>query len=39
MRLNIPAGTAVHVRTARDIELVELAGHRRVFGGRVMSDL
>jgi urease subunit beta len=43
MRLNIPAGTAVRFEPgqARDIELVELAGHRRVFGfaGRVMGDL
>jgi urease subunit beta len=43
MRLNIPAGTAVRFEPgqARDVELVELAGLRRVFGfaGRVMGDL
>jgi urease subunit beta len=43
MRLNIPAGTAVRFEPgqSRDVELVELAGHRRVFGfaGRVMGDL
>jgi len=43
MRLNIPAGTAVRFEPgqARDVELVELAGNRRVFGfaGRVMGDL
>ena len=43
MRLNIPAGTAVRFEPGqtRDVELVELAGLRRVFGvaGRVMGDL
>ncbi|TLX55317.1 urease subunit beta [Stutzerimonas nosocomialis] len=43
MRLNIPAGTAVRFEPgqSRDVELVELAGNRRVFGfaGRVMGDL
>lgn len=43
MRLNIPAGTAVRFEPgqSRDVELVELAGLRRVFGfaGRVMGDL
>ena len=43
MRLNIPAGTAVRFEPgqSRDVELVELAGRRRVFGfaGRVMGDL
>ena len=43
MRLNIPAGTAVRFEPgqARDVELVELAGLRRVFGfaGRVMGEL
>ena len=43
MRLNIPAGTAVRVEPGqtREVELVELAGLRRVFGfaGRVMGDL
>ncbi|GLK91757.1 urease subunit beta [Pseudomonas turukhanskensis] len=43
MRLNIPAGTAVRFEPgqSRDVELVELAGGRRVFGfaGRVMGDL
>lgn len=43
MRLNIPAGTAVRFEPgqSRDVELVELAGARRVFGfaGRVMGDL
>ncbi len=43
MRLNIPAGTAVRFEPGqtRDIELVDLAGLRRVFGfaGRVMGDL
>ncbi|MEK1939865.1 MAG: urease subunit beta [Pseudomonas sp.] len=43
MRLNIPAGTAVRFEPgqSRDVELVELVGHRRVFGfaGRVMGDL
>ena len=43
MRLNIPAGTAVRFEPgqSREIELVELSGHRRVFGfaGRVMGDL
>ncbi len=43
MRLNIPAGTAVRFEPgqSRDVELVDLAGARRVFGfaGRVMGDL
>ncbi|MCQ4252050.1 urease subunit beta [Pseudomonas stutzeri] len=43
MRLNIPAGTAVRFEPgqSRDVELVELAGDRRVFGfaGRVMGKL
>ena len=43
MRLNIPAGTAVRFEPGqrREVELVELAGQRRVFGfaGRVMGDL
>ncbi|VVO01858.1 urease subunit beta [Pseudomonas fluorescens] len=43
MRLNIPAGTATRFEPGqtRDIELVDLAGLRRVFGfaGRVMGDL
>ena len=43
MRLNIAAGTAVRFEPgqSRQVELVELAGKRRVFGfaGRVMGDL
>ena len=43
MRLNIPAGTAVRFEPgqSREVELVELAGARRVFGfaGRVMGNL
>ncbi|BAN50848.1 urease subunit beta [Metapseudomonas resinovorans] len=43
MRLNIPAGTAVRFEPgqSREVELVELAGKRRVFGfaGRVMGEL
>ena len=43
MRLNIPAGTAVRFEPgqSREVELVELAGDRRVFGfaGRVMGEL
>ncbi|WP_324731917.1 urease subunit beta [Pseudomonas paeninsulae] len=43
MRLNIPAGTAVRFEPgqSRDVELVDLAGDRRVFGfaGRVMGKL
>jgi urease subunit beta len=43
MRLNIPAGTAVRFEPGqtRDVELVDLAGDRRVFGfaGRVMGAL
>lgn len=43
MRLNIPAGTAVRFEPgqSREVELVELAGERRVFGfaGRVMGSL
>jgi len=43
MRLNIPAGTAVRFEPgqSREVELVELAGNRRVFGfaGRVMGNI
>ena len=43
MRLNIPAGTAVRFEPGqtREVELLELAGDRRVFGfaGRVMGGL
>ena len=43
MRLNIPAGTAVRFEPgqSREVELVELAGARRVFGfaGGVMGVL
>jgi urease subunit beta len=43
MRLNIPAGTAVRFEPgqSREVELVDLAGQRRVFGcaGRIMGDL
>ena len=43
MRLNIPAGTAVRFEPgqSREVELVELAGLRRVFGfaGRIMGNL
>jgi urease subunit beta len=43
MRLNIAAGTAVRFEPgqSREVELVELAGKRRVFGfaGRVMGEL
>lgn len=43
MRLNIPAGTAVRFEPgqSREVELVDLAGKRRVFdfAGRVMGDL
>lgn len=43
MRLNIAAGTAVRFEPgqSRAVELVELAGLRRVYGfaGRVMGDL
>ena len=43
MRLNIPAGTAIRFEPgqSREVELVELAGARRVFGfaGRVMGEL
>ena len=43
MRLNIPAGTAVRFEPgqSREVELVELAGERRVFGfaGRIMGAL
>ncbi|MBI1175705.1 MAG: urease subunit beta [Sideroxydans sp.] len=43
MRLNIAAGTAVRFEPGqvRTIELVELAGGRRIYGfqGRVMGDL
>jgi urease subunit beta len=42
-RLNIPAGTAVRFEPgqSREVELVALAGARRVFGfrGDVMGDL
>ena len=43
MRLNIAAGTAVRFEPgqSREVELVELAGSRRVFGfaGRIMGAL
>jgi urease subunit beta len=43
MRLNIAAGTAVRFEPgqSRQVELVDLAGERRVFGfaGRIMGDL
>ncbi|MGC5699793.1 urease subunit beta [Pseudomonas sp. NFXW11] len=43
MRLNIAAGTAVRFEPGqtREVQLVELAGQRRVFGfaGRIMGDL
>ncbi|TWI58350.1 urease subunit beta [Pseudomonas duriflava] len=43
MRLNIPAGTAVRFEPgqSRDVQLVELAGERTVYGfaGRVMGRL
>ncbi|MDG9926016.1 MULTISPECIES: urease subunit beta [unclassified Pseudomonas] len=43
MRLNIPAGTAVRFEPgqSREVELVELAGGRSVYGfaGRVMGKL
>ncbi|WP_426150342.1 urease subunit beta [Pseudomonas sp. DC3000-4b1] len=43
MRLNIPAGTAVRFEPgqSREVELVELAGLRRVYGfaARVMGNL
>ncbi|WP_017937077.1 urease subunit beta [Zestomonas thermotolerans] len=43
MRLNIPAGTAVRFEPgqSREVELVEIAGLRRVYGfaGRVMGEL
>jgi urease subunit beta len=43
MRLNIPAGTAVRFEPgqSRDVELVDYAGARRVFGfnGKIMGDL
>ena len=43
MRLNIPSGTAVRFEPgqSREVELVDLAGQRRVFGfaGRVMGEL
>ncbi|MBA1273461.1 urease subunit beta [Stutzerimonas azotifigens] len=43
MRLNIPAGTAVRFEPgqSRDVELVDLAGTRTVYGfaGRVMGKL
>ena len=43
MRLNIAAGTAVRFEPgqSREVELVDLAGQRRVFGfaGRVMGEL
>ena len=43
MRLDIAAGTAVRFEPgqSREVELVDLAGHRRVFGfaGRIMGNL
>jgi urease subunit gamma/beta len=43
MRLNIPAGTAVRFEPGqtREVELVDYAGARRVFGfnGKIMGDL
>ena len=43
MRLNIPAGTAVRFEPgqSREVELVELAGERKVYGfaGRLMGAL
>lgn len=43
MRLNIPAGTAVRFEPgqSREVELVELAGAKKVYGfaGRVMGAL
>ena len=43
MRLNIASGTAVRFEPgqSRDVELVDLAGERRVFGfaGRIMGAL
>ena len=41
MRLNIPAGTKGRLPREERVELVELAGLRRVFGfaGRVMGNL
>ena len=43
MRLNIPAGTAVRFEPgqSRDVELVDLAGDRKVYGfaGRVMGAI
>ena len=43
MRLNIPAGTAVRFEPgqSRDVELVDLAGERKVYGfaGRVMGAI
>jgi urease subunit beta len=43
MRLTIPAGTAVRFEPgqSREVELVELAGLRKVYGfaGRIMGDL
>ncbi len=43
MRLDVPAGTAVRFEPgqSREVELVELAGERRVYGfaGRVMGNL
>ena len=43
MRLNIPAGTAVRFEPgqSREVELVDLAGLRKVYGfaGRVMGEL
>jgi urease subunit beta len=42
-RLDVPAGTAVRFEPGqeREVELVEYAGERRVFGfqGRIMGDL
>jgi len=43
MRLNIPAGTAVRFEPGqrREVELVDYAGARRVYGftGKIMGDL
>lgn len=42
-RLNIPAGTAIRFEPgqSREVELVEYAGHRRVYGfrGQIMGPL
>lgn len=43
MRLNIPAGTAIRFEPgqSRQVQLIPLAGQRRVFGfrGEIMGDL